>query len=91
MSLPLKVECYSGYKADQRPLRFTPLLQGGRTYQVREVLDQWYGEDYQCFKVRADDGNLYILRHSGTEDDWTLDSFRRGGSEESGDRSQKAE
>lgn len=77
MSLSLKVECYSGFKADQRPLRFTPLSHGGRTYQVMEVLDQWYGVDDQCFKVRADDGNIYILRHGEKDDAWTLDSFRR--------------
>lgn len=48
-----------------------------RTYEVKEVLDQWYGPGSQCFKVLADDGNLYILRHDQTEDTWTLDSFRR--------------
>jgi hypothetical protein len=26
----------------------------------------------------ADDGNFYILRHQQAEDDWVLDSFRRG-------------
>ncbi len=91
MSLVLKVECYSGYKADERPLRFTPAAPGGppsrplrdsgppggHTYEVKEVLDQWYGEGYRCFKVRADDNNLYILRHSEGDDVWTLDSFRR--------------
>jgi len=91
MSLTLRVECYSGYKADQRPLRFKPLAHDGRTYQVMEILDQWYGVDYQCFKVRADDGNTYILRHSLADDAWTLDSFRRGGRKESGDRSQNDE
>lgn len=45
-------------------------------YEVKEVLDQWYGPDYQCFKVLADDGNLYILRHNHPEDTWTLDAFR---------------
>jgi len=87
MSLALKVECYSGFKADERPLRFTTLAHDGRTYEVKEVLDQWYGESYQCFKVRADDGNLYILRHAPADDTWTLDSFRK----ESGDRSQDSE
>jgi hypothetical protein len=77
MGLELKVECYSGHKADERPLRFTALSLGARTYEVSEVLDQWYGIDYQCFKVRADDGNLYVLRHTMTDDSWTLDSFRR--------------
>jgi hypothetical protein len=86
VSLALQVECYAGYKADERPLRFTVLARshpaepGGaaaRTYEVEEVLDQWYGVGYQCFKVRADDGNLYILRHNLDEDSWTLDAFRK--------------
>jgi len=29
---------------------------------VAAVIDQWYGQDGIFFKVRADDGNLYILR-----------------------------
>jgi hypothetical protein len=76
MSLTLKVECYAGYRADERPLRFTPQTAAGRTYQVKEVLDQWYGVGYRCFKVRADDGAVYILKHTETEDIWTLESFR---------------
>jgi hypothetical protein len=44
---------------------------------VKEVLDQWYGVGYRCFKVRADDGAVYILKHTETEDIWTLESFRR--------------
>jgi len=76
--MELQVECYSGFRADERPLRFTFR---GKTdapvYEVTEVLDQWYGVGYQCFKVRANDGNIYILRHQQSEDRWRLDSFRR--------------
>lgn len=75
--MTLHVECYAGHKAEERPLRFTPTSRAARTYQVMEVLDQWYGVGYQCFKIRADDGNIYILRHDEAEDGWTLDSFRR--------------
>lgn len=80
MSLVLKVECYAGYRADERPLRFTVGAASGRpsTFEVKEVLDQWYGEGYRCFKVRADDDNLYILRHDAEADAWTLDAFRKG-------------
>lgn len=86
MGLALKVECYSGRKADERPLRFSmgaPLKAAEtgaapRVYEVKEVLDQWYGPEYQSFKVLADDGNLYILHHDFREDMWTLDSFRSG-------------
>ena len=45
-------------------------------FEVKEVLDQWYGVGYQCFKVLADDCNFYILRHQQAEDVWLLDSFR---------------
>ncbi len=76
MSLALQVECYSGAKADERPLRFRASTPGAPTREVAEVLDQWYGPEYQCFKVLADDGNLYILRHDEGLDVWTLDSFR---------------
>jgi hypothetical protein len=45
------------------------------------VLDQWYGVGYECFKVLADDGNFYVLRHRQVEDNWVLYSFRRGAGE----------
>ncbi|MCL5005494.1 MAG: hypothetical protein M1404_03085 [Acidobacteria bacterium] len=77
MALKFHVECYAGYKADERPLRFRSCGKGARTFEVEAVLDQWYGLGYRCFKVRADDGNLYVLRHDETEDFWVLDSFRR--------------
>ncbi len=74
--MKIRVECYSGTKADERPVRFHL---GERLYVVEELLDQWYGPDDMFFKVRADDGNLYILRnhHSAPEGAWTLESFRQ--------------
>ncbi len=73
----VRVECYAGYKADERPLRFTI---GEHRYEISQVLDQWHGTDATYFRVQADDGNLYVLRHSdtGQEDRWTLESFRQG-------------
>ena len=67
------VECYAGYKGDERPLRFR---MGEQEYAVEDVLDQWYGPDDIFYKVRASDGNLYILRHSSSGE-WWLESFRR--------------
>jgi len=29
------------------------------------------------FRVRASDGNTYVLRHDEAEDTWSLDAFRR--------------
>jgi len=69
----IRVECYSGYRADQRPLRF---CMGGRAYEVKEVEDQWYGPSAVYFRVRAADDDIYILRHDQVQDCWSLDAFR---------------
>ena len=73
--MKLLVECYSGAKAGERPLRFQL---GDRRYTVEEILDQWYEPNATYFKLRADDGNTYILRrdNSTPEGIWTLSSFR---------------
>ena len=78
MNMRVEVECYSARKADERPVRFR--LEGYE-YVVEEVLDQWYGPDDIFFKVRADDGNLYILRRqtSAPDGNWHLVSFRELG------------
>ena len=74
--MKLTVECYSGRKADERPVRFRL---GGREYQVETVLDQWHDPESIFCKVRADDGNLYILRQQTSTPDggWELVSFRQ--------------
>ena len=76
--MKLEVDCYSGRKPDERPLRFR--LEG-RQYVVEELLDQWYDPESIFYKVRADDGNLYILRQqtSSPNGAWDLVSFRQGG------------
>lgn len=51
----------------------------GKEYLVEEVLDQWYGPSDRYFKVRANDGNLYILRRDMATPDggWYLEAFRQ--------------
>lgn len=73
--LSLQVECYAGYRAEQRPNRFTLR---GTTFEITDVEDQWYEPSATYFRVRAGDGNLYILRHDELKDIWTLDAFRAG-------------
>ena len=74
--MKLEVDCYSGRKADERPVRFRL---DGHEYMVEELLDQWYGPQDVFYKVRADDGNLYILRQRTSVPDspWELVSFCR--------------
>ena len=73
--VPVKVECKAGRKADERPLRFQFADQ---SYFVRAVVDQWYEPDGAYFKVRADDANVYVLRHDTNSDEWTLHVIDRG-------------
>lgn len=68
----VEVEAYSGFKADQRPLRFRL---GSREYVVQDVLDKWYGPSETWFKVLADDGAHYILKLNHASE-WSLESFR---------------
>ncbi len=74
--MKLEVECHSGRKRDERPVRFR--LED-KLYLVETVLDQWYDLNSIYYKVRADDGNLYILRQRTTtpEGTWDLVSFRQ--------------
>lgn len=73
----IRVECYSGQRADERPLRF---FVGANTYTVETVDDKWYSPDATYFRVTASDGNIYVLRHDEAKDVWTMEAFRaRGG------------
>lgn len=71
--MELRVECYAGRKADERPVRFHL---GSRVHMVEEIMDQWYGPDGACFKLRADDGNIYVLSHHAPTDQWSFEAFR---------------
>ncbi|WP_435104979.1 hypothetical protein [Arhodomonas sp. AD133] len=59
-SLTVHVECHSGYRADERPRRFHI---GERTVEVVEVIDRWLAPGRRYFKLRGDDGGIYILCH----------------------------
>ena len=69
----IRVQYYAGFKADERPQKFTLR---GRDFVVNEVVDRWYSPAAVYFRVRADDGNYYVLRHDEVQDSWTLDAFR---------------
>jgi hypothetical protein len=72
--MALRVKTYSGYKADERPIEFEI---DGRPYEVTELVDRWYGPDYEYFRVLANDGNTYILRLDRNDASWSLTAFRR--------------
>lgn len=75
MTTGLKVECYAGYKANQKPTVFSL---GKKKIKVKAIVDQWYGPDHTYFKVLADDANTYILRYGEKDDCWDLVFFKEG-------------
>ncbi|HKW56636.1 MAG TPA: hypothetical protein VJN42_04695 [Candidatus Acidoferrum sp.] len=69
----VRVECYSGYQADERPLR---ILFEERTLEIAEVEDRWYSPGATYFRVVVENGERYVLRRDDAQDVWTLTAFR---------------
>lgn len=65
----ITVESYSGYKANEKPLAINL---DKKRLKVEEVLDRWYGEDYEYFKLKAEDDCIYIIRYDRINDLWEL-------------------
>lgn len=71
----VRVDCYAGYKGEQTP---RTVILGDRRIDVVAVLDQWLAPDHRYFKVRGDDGDMYIVRQDAATGEWSLTLFRRG-------------
>jgi hypothetical protein len=69
----IRVETYSGYRSDERPVRF---VLEGRPYDVMDVEDRWYSPEATYFRVLASDGNRYVLGHDERQEVWSLEAFR---------------
>lgn len=70
MSLPIHVDAYAGYRADERPRRFEL---DGVEYRIYAWEREWRIPDARCFLVRAE-GKRYILSYDEGADEWTLQS-----------------
>ena len=68
----VNVSCYSGYKSDERPIKFTLRK---RTLIIEEILDRWYGPNNSYFKVLADDKKIYLIKHNLEDDLWTVEKL----------------
>jgi hypothetical protein len=67
--MKIRVECYAGYRGEEEPRAF---MLGERRFLVKQILDRWLAPDHRYFKVSADDGCTYVLRHDVRSDDWEL-------------------
>lgn len=73
--IDISVECESGYAGEETPCSFKLC---NRLRRVTEVLDRWLIGDYRNFKVKGDDGGLYVLRHVMTADRWEMTLYAGG-------------
>jgi hypothetical protein len=74
--IPIKVECYSGYKADEYPQCF---YWNNDKYKILEIIDRWYQGDRDpswsvsnYFKVETDSGGPYIIKYDLENNEWFL-------------------
>jgi hypothetical protein len=71
----VRVEFYSGYKAEERPVR---IRLGECVLEVEQVEDRWYAPGFTFFRVLVQGGDRYVLRREDAQDVWTLEAFRAG-------------
>lgn len=77
--ITIHVECYSGYRGEETPVRF---VVGEHKVEVTDIVDRWIAPDHRYFKVTGDDGFTYLLRHDVWDERWCLAG--EGGSEPGG-------
>jgi len=72
--IAIKVECYSGHKADEYPVCFYWM---NIKFEIKEIVDRWYQAqatpdwpvaDY--FKVCTASKSIYIIKHELESDQW---------------------
>lgn len=71
----LRVECYAGQHDVDEPRCF---YLEERKISVATLLDRWLAQEYHYFKVRGDDGGIYILRHTLGDDWWEMMLYDSG-------------
>jgi len=72
----ITVERSPDERGDWLPRR---LFLDGREVAVAEVVDRWSGRDHAYFKLKGDDGNVYIVRLDESRGDWELTMFETAG------------
>jgi hypothetical protein len=71
----LHVECFPGRGGQDTPRM---LVIGDRKIFVDEVLDTWSGPGHVYFKLKGDDGDVYIIQQDTGSKVWELTVSRQG-------------
>lgn len=69
MPVTIKVTCTAHHRGEETPVSFSV---GEARRTVTDIRDAWLAPDHRYFKLVADDGGLYILRHDTNSQEWEL-------------------
>ena len=67
--LEVRVECYAGSRGEETP---RCLYLGPRRIRVEAVLEQWLAPEHRYFRLRGEDGGVYVVRYGIAADRWEL-------------------
>ena len=74
--IPIKVECYSGYKADESPRSF---IWDDIEFEIVEIIDRWYEaydksatQGINYYNVKTNLIGTFMLKHELDHDRWFL-------------------
>lgn len=73
--MTIRVSCHAGWRGEEEPRSF---WLGERRVEVLAILDRWLAPDHRYFKLQADDGGTYILRHDAAADRWEMTMYSAG-------------
>ena len=69
----IRVECHAEYRGEETPRRFH--LEG-RTIEVVDIIERRTEPDGRLFRVRGDDGHIYVLRNDQPTGRWEIPEVR---------------
>ncbi|HEX5865848.1 MAG TPA: hypothetical protein VF014_16605 [Casimicrobiaceae bacterium] len=67
--MQIRMHCYAGHRGEEEPRAFDL---GDRRLEIVPIIDRWLALDHRYFKLQADDGNVYVLRHDEAASDWEM-------------------
>ncbi len=71
--MKLKVELPENHRGEAEPRAFYLKT---RRIMVVEIIDRWLSPNHCYFKVKTDDGGIYILRYEAPCERWDLTLFQ---------------
>ena len=70
------VECYHGYKRNEKPLSF---VYQNKQWRIIDIIDRWYEGGIKqgspvknYFKVITEEGRKFLLRYNPKYDSWAV-------------------